>query len=434
MSVNLAALNYPVHRYELGNGLRVIISPDRGAPVVAVNLWYGVGSKNEAPGATGLAHLFEHLMFQGSANVGSGEHLAILQAHGGSANATTWFDRTNYFEAVPTGVLDLALWLEADRLATLPDALTQENLDTQRDVVKEEKRQRYDNVPYGDVIDRLLRLTFPAGHPYAHSTIGSMDDLDQVSTQTAIDFFRTYYAPNNCVLTLAGDIDVREGLSHIKHFFGGIPAGPSPEALSVPPLPPLDGVPQAAAVAPVPADALYFSWRLPPTGTREFDACEMALDLLGGSQTSRLHRQLVHHQVVAESAGAAALGLVHGTSMGFTFARALEGTGLDQLTDGMITEIERLADEGPTDAEVARGRVQFQRYWLEELARVDRRADLFSQYAMLHGDPELVNGRIAAMSSVTGEEIRDAARTWLSPDNRAVLRYRRGPFGGKEDE
>ncbi|MEZ5202716.1 MAG: pitrilysin family protein, partial [Micropruina glycogenica] len=186
-------VHYPLHQATLDNGLRVIVNPDPSVPVVAVNLWYDVGSRDERPGRTGLAHLFEHLMFEGSANVTSGEHLATVQSVGGSANATTWFDRTNYFETVPTGALDLALWLEADRLASLQ--VTQHNLDNQRDVVMEEKRQRYDNVPYGDVMLHLVQLTFPADHPYGHPTIGSMDDLAAATLDDAKAFFATHYAP-----------------------------------------------------------------------------------------------------------------------------------------------------------------------------------------------------------------------------------------------
>ena len=169
----LPQLGYPIVEHTLANGLRVISSPDHLAPSVAINIWYDVGSRDEEQGRTGFAHLFEHVMFQGSAHVASGQHIALLQAAGAVVNATTWFDRTNYFETLPTGGLDLALWLEADRMGTLLDALTQENLDTQREVVKEEKRQRYDNVPYGDVMELLNELTFPSDHPYGHTTIGS---------------------------------------------------------------------------------------------------------------------------------------------------------------------------------------------------------------------------------------------------------------------
>ncbi len=423
-----APLSYPLHETTLPNGLRVIVSPDRGAPVVVVNLWYGVGSRDEDLGLTGVAHLFEHVMFQGSANVASGEHLSSLQAAGATCNATTWFDRTNYFEAVPTGALDLALWLEADRLGGLLPALTQENLDTQREVVKEEKRQRYDNVPYGDVIDHLLALSFPTEHPYGHSTIGSMADLDAASLADAHAFFSTWYVPNNAVLTLVGDVDVEDAFARVRHAFAHLSPGAVPARRTVEPLSPHVGVPRARVSAPVPADSLYLAWRLPARGTPEFDACSIALDVLGGSQTSRLHRRLVRQEESSAGAGASAIGLAWGNSLGFAYARALEGHALADLEAQVVDELGRLVADGPTQEEIERFRVQFEREWLTQCARLESRADLFSGYASLHGDPSLVNTRIPEMLAITPADVRDAARQWLNPDARAVLEYRRGPF------
>lgn len=416
-------LDYPLTERTLPNGLRVIVSSDHAAPVVAVNLWYDVGSRDEAPGQTGFAHLFEHVMFQGSENVGSGEHLAAMQAAGGSVNATTWFDRTNYFEAVPTGALDLALWLEADRMSTLPVALTVENLDNQRDVVKEEKRQRYDNVPYGDVIEHLLGLTFPPTHPYAHTVIGSMADLDAATTESAGDFFRRFYNPANCVLTLVGDVEPEDAFARAERYFGPIPAAARHVRPDAPPLPPLTGIPRTVLTRPVPAGAVYFTWRLPATGTRAFDACDIALDVLGGGQTSRLYRRLVREDRLASGAGASSMGLIGGTSFGFAFARALDGASLEAIEAALVAEITRLATDGPTSDELARTRVQFEREWLSQLARFDSRADLFGGFATLHGRPELVNTRIADMGSITASEVAAAAGEWLRPEHRAVLVY-----------
>ena len=194
-------------QHTLENGLRVIVAPDRVAPVAAINLWYDVGSKHEQPGRTGFAHLFEHFMFQGSRHVAKAEHLGIVQGAGGVCNATTYFDRTNYFETLPSHEVELGLWLEADRMATLLDALSEENLDNQRDVVKNEKRQSYDNRPYGSFYEKLMAAVFPEGHPYHHTPIGSMADLDAASLEDVTAFFRTYYVPNNAVLTVAGDVE-----------------------------------------------------------------------------------------------------------------------------------------------------------------------------------------------------------------------------------
>jgi zinc protease len=416
---------YPIHDTRLDNGLRVIVSPDHLAPAVAVNLWYDVGSRHEEPGRTGFAHLFEHLMFQGSANVGSGQHIALMQSAGASVNATTWFDRTNYFEALPTGGLELALWLESDRMASLLDAVGQDNLDNQREVVKEEKRQRYDNVPYGDVMERIVALTFPSDHPYGHTTIGSMTDLDAASLEWVHDFFRTHYRPNNCVLTLAGDVTPEEGVPLVERYFGAIPPGELVPDPPEPELGPITGAPRQETEADVPADAAYFSWRLPPLGTSEVEAVGLALSIIGGGQTSRFHRALVRQQELSSSAGASALQLIGGHSIGFATARARDGIDIAAVEDAMVAELDRFATEGPTEEEVRRAHAQFERSWLQELARLETRADQISQAATLLDDPDRVNTRIAVVTAIGQEQIRDAARTHLTSTHRATLIYRR---------
>ncbi|RQX16763.1 peptidase M16, partial [Micromonospora chalcea] len=215
---------WPIETTRLDNGLRVVVSEDRTAPAVAVNLWYDVGSRHEPAGQTGFAHLFEHLMFEGSVNVAKTEHMKLIQGAGGSLNATTNPDRTNYFETVPAEHLELALWLEADRMGGLVPALTQETLDNQRDVVKNERRQRYENVPYGDAWLRLLPLLYPPGHPYHHATIGSMADLNAADLATFQEFHSTYYAPNNAVLTVVGDTTAAEVFGLADKYFGGLAA------------------------------------------------------------------------------------------------------------------------------------------------------------------------------------------------------------------
>ena len=213
----------PIQRHALDNGLRIVLSRDPRAPLVAVNLWYDVGSKHERPGKTGFAHLFEHMMFQGSAHVEKGQHFSMVQAAGGTLNASTWLDRTNYFETLPGHELELALWLESDRMASLLPAMTQEKLDNQRDVVKNERRYSVDNQPYGDWDERIQGLVYPDDHPYLHSTIGSMEDLSAASLDDVGEFFSTYYAPNNAVLTVAGDFEPDAALEAIGRYFGPIP-------------------------------------------------------------------------------------------------------------------------------------------------------------------------------------------------------------------
>ena len=420
----LAGLDYPIVQHTLENGLRVISSPDHIAPSVAINIWYDVGSRDEEQGRTGFAHLFEHVMFQGSAHVASGQHIGLLQAAGAVVNATTWFDRTNYFETLPTGGLDLALWLEADRMATLLDALTQENLDNQREVVKEEKRQRYDNVPYGDVMEILNSLTFPADHPYGHTTIGSMEDLDAATLDDVHSFFRRHYLPSNAVLSIVGDIEPEDAFERADVYFGHLPPGSKPGKPEAQPLEPLSGLPRAEASGNVPADAVYFTWRLPARGGRNFDALDLAFSVLGHGQTSRLHKQLVRDSEHAEGTGASTMGLIGGNSFGFSYARAREGVSPDQLVQEMVEVIQQLLAGGPNEEEVRRAKAQFERHWLHELARVDSRADALGEYATLHGDPHLINSRIAEVTAIRDDEVHGALEQWFRPDQRATLIYR----------
>ena len=232
-------LNVPVERHRLANGLRVTLSRDPSTPIVGVNLWYGVGSRNERPGRTGFAHLFEHMMFQGSANVPKNRHFDLIEKAGGSLNASTWFDRTNYYDTLPSHHLELALWLESDRMGWMLPAMTQEKLENQQEVVKNERKERYDNQPYGDWDERIQALVFPSTHPYHHSVIGSMEDIGAATLEDVADFFQTFYVPNNAVVTVAGDIDNDEALRLVDRYFGEIPAGapipPLPGEVDIPP-------------------------------------------------------------------------------------------------------------------------------------------------------------------------------------------------------
>jgi len=419
-----STLAYPIVQRTLANGLRVIASPDHGTPTVAVNLWYDVGSRDEQPGRTGFAHLFEHLMFQGSAHVPSGQHIGLLQAAGASVNATTWFDRTNYFETLPTGGLDLALWLEADRLGSLLDTMTQESLDNQREVVKEEKRQRYDNVPYGDVMERLIGLTFPADHPYGHTTIGSMDDLNAATLEDVQSFFRTHYMPSNAVLSIVGDIEPEQAFERADTYFGHLHSAQKPAKDRPAPLPALTGTERMETAADVPAAAVYLTWRLPARGSREFDAVDLAFSVLGQGQTSRLHKQLVRSAEIAESAGGSTLGLIGGSSYGFAFARAREGVTVEELEAALTAEVDRLVSVPPTEQELRRAKAQYERHWLHELARVDSRADAFGEYATLHRNPALVNTRIAEVEDLQLEDVSTAVSSYLRSDQCATLIYR----------
>ena len=416
-------MHYPIAQRRLDNGVRVLSSHDPAAPGVAINLWYRVGSADEAPGSSGFAHLFEHLMFAGSAQVEPSEHIALMQSVGGQANATTSFDRTNYFETVPVHAAELALWLESERLSSL--RIDQTSLDTQREVVKEEKRQRYDNVPYGDQLELLLALNFPDGHPYATPTIGSMDDLNAASLDQVGAFHATWYRPETLSLVVCGPLPDDEVFRLADRYLGHIaaPAVPSGRSVRPDPLPPHIGLPRTTVVRHVPTPAVHLCWRTPQLGDDSEEALGQALDVLASGQSSRLHRRLVRETEAAEAVGASQFGLARGTSLSMLVARPRQGHALDELEAAVVDEVERLADQGPTQAELDRVQAGTEREWFAELATVDTRADDLNECATLLDDPDLVNRRLRRMRAVTPEAVARAAAVWLAPDARAVLDY-----------
>jgi predicted Zn-dependent peptidase len=416
-------LDYPIHQRTLANGLRVVVSPDQSVPVVTVNLWVDVGSRHEVPGRTGFAHLFEHLMFQGSRHVASGEHFTRLMAEGGRLNATTWFDRTNYFETVPKGAYELALWMEADRHGYLLDAVNQENLDNQRDVVKEEKRQRYDNVPYGTALIEVYAAAFPPEHPYHHPTIGSMEDLDGASLEDVHAFFRRYYGPNNTVLTLVGDLTPEEGFAAAERYFGGLPASAQPSRAPLPQLEPIASPVHVERPGNVPNDRLHLAFRLPVDHTPEFFAASLAVDVLGGLTSSRLNRRLVRRERLANAVQAHAMGFVDGVSLGFLVVDVADGADPGAAEAVVVEELARFADEGPTEGELEAAYAQAERAWLSALASQEERADLISQAVLLHDDAEFVNTYLDRLAAVTATEVQAAAAQWLTPASRAVVAH-----------
>ncbi|MDX6290956.1 MAG: zinc protease [Kribbellaceae bacterium] len=418
-------LTYPIAEQTLDNGLRVVVSSDRAVPIVAVNLWYDVGSRHEPPGLTGFAHLFEHLMFQGSRNVESGQHFSLMETAGASLNATTFFDRTNYFESLPSGGLDLALWLEADRMGYLLDAVNQENLDNQREVVKEEKRQTYDNRPYGDSYERLVRIAFPKDHPYAHMTIGSMADLDAATVEDVHAFFRQYYGPNNAVLTIVGDVTEEDAFAAAKRYFGPLPAIPQPPPAPDGTLGPLQGIVRDDVVEDVPSDLITIMFRLPAEGTQELEAAALALDVLATGQSSRLNRRLVREEQIAQSVSGGALPLVGGVSFGTLTGVASDGVNLQKVEDALLEEVEKLAEGGITAEELLTVQAQSERDWLETLSTCAGRADEMSHYALLFGDANRVNTRIDLIRTVTAEQVQQVAAEWIRADGRAQVTYRR---------
>ncbi|MBW3086596.1 putative zinc protease [Austwickia sp. TVS 96-490-7B] len=414
-------LAYDIVDRTLANGLRVVVNEDHSVPVVAINLWVGVGSRHEPAGKTGFAHLFEHLMFQGSRQVASGEHFAALMAHGGRLNATTWFDRTNYFDTVPRGAFELALWMEADRHGWLLDAVTQDNLDNQRDVVKEEKRQRYDNAPYGNAMIDLYSAVFPHGHPYHHATIGSMMDLDAATLTDVHDFFRRWYTPSNTVLTIVGDVTVPEAIHAAETYFGSIPAGPAVPTLRSQPLPPLSTPQRVERTEAVPMGRLYMGFRLPEDNTENFLAASCAMDCLGGLTTSRLERALVRTEELADSVSAGALGLCDGVSLGYLVLQAADGVALSHLEERACELIEEFAHAGPTAIDMEAVRAQTERGWLTALASLEERADAIGHATCLYDDPQGINTYLDRLGSITADQVQQEAATWLRASARAVV-------------
>lgn len=417
----------PIVRYtdhRLPNGLRVLVAEDRRVPVAAVNIWYGVGSKHEVEGKTGFAHLFEHVMFQGSRNVTKAEHASLIQAVGGTMNGTTWLDRTNYFETVPSHRLELALWLEADRMGTLLDALSQENLDNQREVVKNEKRWSYDNRPYGSWAHKLQAHLYPAGHPYHHPTIGSMEDLDAASLEDVATFFRTWYAPNNAVLSVVGDVEEGEVLRWAERHFGWIAPNPALPRLGDTSLPPtLGGEVREVVEDQVPLPRVYLGFRAPRLADPRLDALDMAGQILAGGKGSRLYVRLVREERLAQDVALFSLGLVEGASMTIGWATVRPGVEIARVEAAYVEELDRLTREPVSEDELLRARALIETDELAALQRVDERADRLSMYATLLDDPDLVNRQLERYLSVTPERILEAARDVFRAENRAVLTY-----------
>ncbi|GAB3152130.1 pitrilysin family protein [Micromonospora sonneratiae] len=426
MTMTETGYPWPIETTELDNGLRVVVSEDRTAPVVAVNLWYDVGSRHEPAGQTGFAHLFEHLMFEGSVNVAKTEHMRLVQGAGGSLNATTNPDRTNYFNTVPAEHLELVLWLEADRMGGLVPALTQETLDNQREVVKNERRQRYENVPYGDAWLRLLPLLYPPGHPYHHATIGSMADLNAADLATFQAFHTTYYAPNNAVLTVVGDVTPSDVFALADKYFGALPARAdipaAPDGRTVVPT----GVPARETVtADVPSPRIYLAHRTHPFGGPGYDAATVLAAVLGGGRGSRLYQRLADGARLAQPDTVAAYGvdLAHAPAPLIVTGTARPGVSADELEAGLVTVVDEVATGGVTEDELDRVRALLTTSWWRQMSTVDGRADILGRYATQFGDPARAGDRLPGWLAVTADRIAELAAQTLRPQDRATLTY-----------
>ncbi|MFN2635480.1 MAG: M16 family metallopeptidase [Gemmatimonadaceae bacterium] len=427
-------MRIPIETFHLDNGLFVTFSEDHTAPIAAVNLWYHVGSANERPGRTGFAHLFEHMLFQGSAHVGSNEHFELIQRAGGTLNGSTWLERTNYFETVPSNELALALWLEADRMGELLPAMTQEKLDTQRDVVKNERRWSVDNQPYGTMLEKLQELVFPPTHPFQHSLIGSMEDLSAASLEDVAQFFATYYTPDNAVLSVAGDFDPREARKLIEDFFGPIPRGKGVPPLPPMNLPPVFGEPLREVVPDdVSLPRLFLALRSPVFGSDSYYAASVCSAILGLRKGSRLHRSLVRERQIAAEAGAFTFDLAKGTDLLVIDVTARPGVPLSQLEQEVNREMDLLYERGVTANEVQRAISLIETDLIASLQAAGERADRLSLFATYFHEPELINEQATKYQAATAEKINQFIAERCGEDNRASLLYVPKDGNGSEE-
>src|SRR5688572_183850 len=415
----------------LPNGLTVIYSPERSTPVVAVEVMYNVGSKHETPGRTGFAHLFEHVMFKGSRNVADGAHWSLLEKVGGRAgqdiNGTTWTDRTNYFEQVPSNYLELALWLESDRMGTLLDSFTKEKLDNQREVVKNERRQSVDNQPYGSWFEKVMWYGFPDRHPYRHGVIGSMEDLGAASVEDVASFFKTYYAPNNAVLVIAGDFDIDQAKAMVRKHFGDIPRGPAVPPLRSTAVPAVIGKEQREVIQDPNATApvVFVAFRVPAARGGDAAATQLLASVLAGNRASPFYRSLVREKQIAVGVSGFNFGLIDGADLLIFRANGKANTNPDSLERALLAEVARAA-ELIDDAGLARSKAAARFAFVNTLQTTGGfggRADALAEGFIYHRDPNHVNKVLGLVDAVTPAQLRSMVSQRFVPANRITLVY-----------
>ena len=404
--------------YRLANGLKVVLNEDHSAPLVAVNLWYHVGSKNERPGRTGFAHLFEHMLFSGSEHVGNNEHFRYVQSVGGVLNGTTFFDRTNYFETLPSNYLALGLWLESDRMGFFLPALTQEKLDIQREVVKEERRQRYDNVPYGTAFERLLQLAFDHDYSYHWPTIGSMEDLEAASLDDIREFFGTWYRPDNATLTIVGDFAPGEAKRLVEEYFADIPSGGSfPQFAGT--RTPASEEKRETFASPVQLPRIYRLYHLPKMGERDWIHSDLLTTILASDKASRLDRVLVHEKQIAQDVAMYVLP-TEATGLLLLQATAREGVTIEAIESAIDEEIANVSVAGITDDELTRAKNRAEVDYAHQLETFDARADLLGMMSTYFNDPTLIERWLDPYRAATADDLAHVARKYLIPENRVT--------------
>jgi zinc protease len=415
-------LSIPYTQFTLPNGLDVILHEDHSVPLVAVDAWYHVGSAREKPGRTGFAHLFEHLMFEGSGHVAEGNFDNWLEAAGGDNNGSTDTDRTNYWETVPSNALELALFLESDRMGYLLMSMRPETVDGQRDVVKNERRQSYENRPYGMAFLKLPEEMFPPGHPYHWPVIGSMEDLTAASYEDVVGFFKSYYGPNNTTLVVAGDIDPAEARRLVEKWFSDVPRGTPVPPLSAP-TPVLTAEKRVTLEDKVQLPQIFIAWLTPPYFHPGDEAMDVLARVLASGKNSRLYKRLVYDlqiaQDVSASQNSAALG-----SMFLVTATAREGHGLSEIEKVIGEEIAKIQDEPPATRELERAVNQIESAFYGALERVGGfggKADRLNLYEFYAGRPDYFTEDLARYTSLDPRDLQSAARTYLKDDARLVM-------------
>ena len=417
-----SSLRVPYTEFTLPNGLHVILHRDTSVPVAAINVWYHVGSASEKPGRTGFAHLFEHLMFEGSKHVPEGAFDTWLEAAGGNNNGSTSNDRTNYVIDVPSNALELALFLESDRMAHLLDTMTPARVDGQRDVVKNERRQSYENTPYGRAFLELSNLLYPKNHPYNWPVIGSMEDLSAASHQDVVDFFKTYYAPNNASLVIAGDIDLAATRRLVEKWFSEIPRGPAIPPIA-PPAATLDSVKKHTMTDRVQLPRLYLAWHTPAIYQPGDAAMDIAASLMTGGKNARLYRRLVYDLQIAQDVSA----FQQSQALGSVFlivATARPGNTLDKIQEVIDEELEKLRTAPADDREMARALNQLEAGFFRQMERVggfSGKADQLNAYYTRTGMPDYFEEDLGRYRVLSATDITSAIATYLPKDRRVEL-------------
>jgi zinc protease len=415
-------MNIPFTRHRLENGLDVLIHEDHGCPIVAVNLWYHVGSKNEKPGRTGFAHLFEHLMFEGSQHYDRG-FFQPLQEAGASLNGSTNADRTNYWEVVPRNALELALWMESDRMGYLLPALTQAKFDNQREVVLNERRQNYENRPYGFAGMALVSALYAADHPYSWLTIGAAEDIRAAQLDDVRAFFQTYYRPRNASLALAGDVDTDEALAMATDYFGELEGGADPPPVEFVPPDPITSEKRLLLEDRVELPRLYIAWHAPRLFAQDDAELDLIAEVLASGKTSRLYRTLVYEERIATEIAASQ----NSREIGGFFqivATAAPGRTLEDVERAVVRALAEFVEKGPTAPEMERCLAQAEAnfiYRLQTVGGFGGKSDQLNAYNMFIGDPGFFPTDLARYRRVTADSMQRAAREWLRPEGRVVL-------------